>query len=346
MSPETRTATFLPDGLADPCTGPPDGEPSFSSSVHPEESPSHHNTAQHTTNADDEDESIAFRHAGWRLTRRSVRRAMAAARLPQARLDRFDGCGCSAWLCQATNPAGQKSYRIVADFCHDRLCIPCAISRAASIRANVRAALTNGPYRLLTLTLRHTSHPLDQQIKRLYLSFSRLRRIKLWRDHVIGGLAVLEVKHGDSWHPHLHVLFEGDFLPQPDIKAAWLRITGDSSIVDLRHVGSGLHAARYVTKYLTKPLPHCITHDEQLCTEFVAATEHRKLILTFGCWRQYKLTAHHVPDDHLKPICPLSELLSRARDGEPFALAVLESLQRKLNPWQPRSPPIEDGAQT
>ena len=54
---------------------------------------------------------------------------------------------------------------------------------------------------------------------------------------------------------HIHIVYEGDYLPQHELSEVWADITGDSYVVDIRGTPNGMsrdRAANYVTKYITK----------------------------------------------------------------------------------------------
>jgi hypothetical protein len=219
-------------------------------------------------------------------------------------------------------------FKTVLERCHDRLCLPCAKERQAIIEANFTACLTDPPYRFLTLTLRHSNDPLLDQLNRLYRHFRALRRTPYWHDHVTGGAAFCEIKlarDAHSWHPHLHMLIAGVYMDQGDLSDLWHRVTGDSSIVDIRLVRDTRRAAHYVAKYSTKPLPASVIRDPAALAEALPAVAHRRLIVTFGDWRHIRTTA--APDDHTWQLYATeSELRHRAYTDDPLARAVLSML--------------------
>lgn len=52
---------------------------------------------------------------------------------------------------------------------------------------------------------------------------------------------------------HAHAIVYGPYIPQKKLSQSWLKLTGDSFIVDIRAVRSPKKAARYVLKYISKP---------------------------------------------------------------------------------------------
>jgi hypothetical protein len=177
--------------------------------------------------------------------------------------------------------------------------------------------------RFVTLTRRHSHAPLRDQIDAVYSAFSALRRRKWWKEHVTGGAAFLEVKLSDRdglWHPHLHIILEGKFLPQRELAAEWLAVTMDSSIVDVRDCPPSDHdrVASYVTKYVTKPASSEVFSDQEKLVEMMMAMKGRRLALTFASWRGLRLDDAPDPEEKVEWIAvgSISNLASKARRGD------------------------------
>lgn len=185
---------------------------------------------------------------------------------------------------------------------------------------------------MLTLTLRHSRTLLVDQIKRLYVCFNNLRRRQAWRDHVVGGVAFLELKvseRDDLWHVHLHVLCEGSFWDQREISREWHAVTGDSSIVDVRRVQDGPLAAVYVTKYVTKPADNSVFARREKLDEIICSLRGTKLCLPFGTWRSLKLMEKPKADVAWISVGSISNLQRRARENDVEAIRFLEAAARK-----------------
>lgn len=219
------------------------------------------------------------------------------AALPDSRLQRFEECGRTAWILRhRTEP---DRYRIALDCCHDRFCVPCGNGRAAVVAENLSRKLSSTPHRLLTLTLKSSDTPLGGQLDRLLRSFKRLRARLLWRERCDGGAAFLELAYNvetHRWHPHLHVIIQGRFLPHAFLKSAWLDITGDSTVVDIRPIRNTEAIVKYVTKYVTKPLPAHVYAERDALTAALLALHGRKTLFCFGCWSRWQLLDPH--DSH------------------------------------------------
>lgn len=225
-------------------------------------------------------------------------RALKQLAVSYRRIEAFASCGTSWWVLESRTRPGV--YRLAPDFCHDRWCVPCAHLRADLVTGNLLSTLRSRPTRLLTLTLRSTDHPLRLQVHRLIACFRRLRLLPLFARATDGGLAVLEITYDPDttrYHPHLHVLCDGRFIAQAALANEWERITGDSRIVDIRYISRPDHAAKYVTKYLTKPIDHAIYHSEPGLKEAIEALKGTKQLITFGTWRKLHLLKPLREDD-------------------------------------------------
>jgi len=268
----------------------------------------------------------AFRHSGWQADRDRVYDAMVAVGTGASRLLRFAMCGAFAWVMRsADDPA---VLRIAGNYCHDRHCIPCARAKAATVAGNLRAQVGDRPHRFITLTLRSTTDTLTEQVSRLYKCFAKLRRRSCWSDRIKGGAAFLELTYNHErgcWHPHLHVVADGAYLPQQELSSEWLQVTGDSYIVDVRLIRGKDQCLDYVTKYASKGFGHDVIAHRDALEAAIVALRGRRLCLTFGTWRGVCLTAQP-PDGDWLPLAPLGEIIVRAHDGDQWAQAVLANL--------------------
>lgn len=264
-----------------------------------------------------------FRHSGWHAARKALHEAMLHANLPMRRVARFASCGASAWILQSTEDPGLL--RVIPDFCHDRWCIPCARTRSARIVSNLMEHVDGQLLRLLTLTLRADPSALRSRVDRLLKAFGRLRSRRFWRDRVSAGVGFLEItrgRSGDHWHAHLHVIVKSAYIDQRALSDAWVQVTGDSPIVDIRKVWNPGHVAKYVSKYVTKPLDAATLKSPQLIREAIEALRGRKLIYAFGAWARLKLLK--LPTDTgWTMYASLDELEFRAAHGDDYALAIL-----------------------
>lgn len=287
--------------------------------------------------------AVEFRHSGWARQRRLVFESLFRTGQSFSRKSQFKYCGSHAFILQSIeNP---DVYRIAGSSCHDRFCLPCGNERTKTIAMNVLEQTGNKTLRFLTLTLKSAQQDLDSLLNKLYASFSALRRRTFWRKRVTGGIAFLEVKwieEKQRWHPHLHVLIEGRYLPLPQLRKLWYEITDDSYIVDIKLVRDRAGASAYVTKYACKPFNNTFINRPDRLDEAVTALMHRKLIVTFGTWRGVCLS-RSPSDEAWQNIGSLEDMLVQAAHGDKEANAILRTLTKQnlapLLATIPRAPP-------
>lgn len=294
-------------------------------------------------NSEELKQPVIWVHRGWTADRDRIRAALARTNASRSRIDSWDGCGGSLWIVESNETPG--TYQIRRAFCHDRLCRICGTARAHQIGRNLRDKIANRKHRLITLTLFSTTETLTTLLDKLYQAFYDLRRSKLWRGHVRGGVAFLEVKFNrdkERWHPHLHVICEGSFMLQADLAREWHRITGDSFIADIRLIRQVDKAVEYVTKYASKPLSSSFVRVPSRLDEAVTALHGRRLASTFGTWRGWKLTETSDAGSW-SYVCSMYDALEQARQQSPFHVRLLLLLNAKpdfqLIVPQPRPPP-------
>lgn len=266
---------------------------------------------------------LNFRHGHWRARRDRLIAHLGNAGTPWHTLERFKHCGAN---CRVQWSEIKRKRRLRASYCRCRHCEPCMRAKANLIAANLARRLGDRPkgrYRFLTLTLKHTNAPLIDQVKRIITSFKKLRATSWWKRRGAGGCFTLEVKHnGTHWHPHLHIIDEGGYVPFKELSDLWLKITGDSSVVDVRRIDSGKDAAHYVTKYVTKGTSPSVWESNDLAQEWIAASKGVRVCATYGSWRGFALT--HVTDtaNDWQDEISLDELLRRAANGEEHAMLI------------------------
>ncbi len=275
------------------------------------------------------EQDVHFRHSGWLRDRRRVWDALQVVFPESTRVRRFQDCGSNAWVIR--NDEDPDQWAVVSDHCRDRFCRPCAAFRGRVIAHNVQEHLRDRPYRFITLTIKNNHQPLKEMVSKLLRCFAALRRTKIWLERVQGGCAVLEVKPKNSttgWHPHLHAIVESKWLPQPLLRKHWLRITGDSFILDVREGKDPEAAARYVCKYITKPFDDGTTRTHDRLLQAIEALHGRRLVMTFGNWRGQRLTEYH-PSGIWVKVVPLGLLRHKARQGDTEAVNLLTYLYRE-----------------
>lgn len=182
--------------------------------------------------------------------------------------------------------------------CHDRFCPICAVKRSAeraerlvlqvaeALRWNKRAAV-----RFLTLTVANPSlGKLAETLDKMQGSWRKLRRLKYFKERVLGGFKSLEITYNSknkTWHPHFHILLIGRFVEQGWLADNWEKYTG-ARIVDIRRTGSLEKQVKEVAKYITKFTDKegnldAVFSDVDAFYELQKALSGRRVITTFGC---------------------------------------------------------------
>lgn len=221
--------------------------------------------------------------------------------------------------------------------CRDRCCPRCASARAKRVADRIAQLVKrmNAP-RFITLTIETDGLGLSEAMAKLTESWRRLRRQPEWKERVKGGVYTVEVtrgKDGDRWHPHLHAIVDGDFFLQRMLSDCWLRVTGDSPIVDIRAVIDRRNVAEYIGRYVGKPIGWASWKLEEL-SEFARAMQGKRLVHTFGNLHNVKCDP---PDELLdvkgdRKLCRVRELYEMVERGIPDALNAWEIMQQLRGP--------------
>lgn len=277
---------------------------------------------------------VCLRHRSWWHDRLRIHRALEEAVTTGQRSVRFGKCGLTAHV--QVSDQDPPQFRISSENCRDRWCRPCQRERSRIIAANIIEKLADRPCRLITLTIRTEGLTLRQGVAKLYTSFQKLRQTTFWKTRVTGGCATCEVKltqDGIRWHPHLHLLVEGDYVPAGHLGKKWHAITGDSYIVDVRAAADSTTAARYVVKYLGKPVPSSIVRHHDHLVEAIQALTGRRMVATFGNWQGLQLT-ETCSDVAWHNLCSYRELVEKVLASDADSRRILQHLlgQAGLDP--------------
>lgn len=123
---------------------------------------------------------------------------------------------------------------------------------------------------------------LREGIQSLLSAWTRLRRLLGWKQKVKGCLIALEVTWRPktrSWHPHLNVLFEGDYFPQKELVQLWKKATrGCGAMVHIKAANAG--TVRELIKYVTKIAD--LVGEPAALDEFLTAVKSKRLVRTYG----------------------------------------------------------------
>jgi len=254
-------------------------------------------------------------------------------KITRKNLENYRNCGKNAWIEYSES---RTQYRVKSQTCGLRICPICGERRRSEVKerlVNAFALLPRSYLRFITLTLRSTKKPLANQLNRLTRCFRRLRQRNLFKDKVTFGAATIELTRSTktgNWHPHLHILYVGEYIDQNALSQTWKAITGDSMIVDIRKVDSTTNAILELAKYASKPLKFGYLKDSSLAgIELYNALVGRHLLIVFGdapdhLRRSKKKKSTTGEKDDWKAIMPLWVAIDLAQHGNQDARKLLQ----------------------
>ena len=212
------------------------------------------------------------------------------------RLVQYRQCKTSAWFVVNRQT---RQVRVTSNACGLRWCPLCIRSRTTLITNEVAAWLrTAKKPKFLTFTLKHTTAPLASQIDALYKFFRALRKNPKFADKVRGGVWFFQIKRSSKsgdWHPHIHTLIDGDYMPQKMLSKLWERITHGSFVVDIQQVRDAKKAADYVARYAAAPC-RLSDYDTADALEIVTTLHGRRVCGTYGSGKLIQLRPKSLDD--------------------------------------------------
>lgn len=231
--------------------------------------------------------------------------------------------------------------------CRDRLCPLCALRRAAEAAEKYgKAVATMDSARHLVLTAPALDAPLAVQLRGMQDAMKRLRQQLAWKRRVDGGVYTIEVTRNDStgrWHPHLHVIIDGEYFPHHELMDAWRQalsscdlwadlVPGDRVIVHISAVHNRKKLARYIAKYIAKPADLC-RWSLACIREYALAVVGKRMMHTFGTLHGVKLGVDdpNETDPDSSMLIGVAELDWRGINGHQVAIEAV-ALVRHLLP--------------
>ena len=168
--------------------------------------------------------------------------------------------------------------------CSSKTCGVCTGIRGWRIRERIQYALQGLPvnstmrWRHIVLTVKN-SPDLENRLNHLVKSFRNLRHRQLWKQTQAGGFYVIEITEGkNGWHPHLHIVSYGSYLPWRKLLRAWSGITKDSRHIRVTSIRDGSNIAFYISKYITK----AVTLSSDSASTVDQVCRNRRLFGPFG----------------------------------------------------------------
>lgn len=208
--------------------------------------------------------------------------------------------------------------------CRNRLCPYCGAERQRRIflrfwpflKSNFKSA-DPADLVLITLSLKSSFDPLQNQDRRFKAAFRRLRRMKIWKERVSGAICSYEFTLTPSgWHYHAHIIaLRRRWYDQADLVQDWRRASQtECAIADIRTISDSMEGLQRLLQYCFKPIS--VTDWTVVEIEQFQSMKNIKLSDCFGELRGLKLDQE--ADDSEKPKAPLFVGCPCPECGEPL----------------------------
>jgi len=192
--------------------------------------------------------------------------------------------------------------------------------------------------------MRSTAAPLTDAIKALMISWRKFIRSAAWTRTQDGAVAFLEVTRNletGQWHPHLHVLALGRFVPQAYLQQAWSNAVGSPSILHIGKVRVIDTVLRYVVAYVTKAWHHSVLACSAATAELVAALAGQRVIIAAGSLRGKVLVREDEDAEEWDDVGSFATLLFLANNGDEAAAAIVRQIPRTSTELLLTPPPAD-----
>lgn len=188
--------------------------------------------------------------------------------------------------------------------CSKKWCPMCVRKLATKRAEKFRAAVAAMKWPLfVTLTMRNVEDLTFDAVRKLRRAFGKLRQRKLWKAHVLGGAASIEVTNiGNGWHPHLHAILDCEWLawktPKPkasdsrdrklklcekaasELERVWSKCLGQAqSSIKVKRT-NGDDVVQEVLKYSVKGSD--LVESAEPVAPIIRCLEATRLVTTFG----------------------------------------------------------------
>jgi hypothetical protein len=199
--------------------------------------------------------------------------------------------------------------------CSVRVCPHCCCRRSRVLAARIDKFLVGreqASLRYVVLSERNTED-IAVGMALLWESWTRLRRSVRWKRKVKGCIVALEVTYNreeDTWHPHLNVLFEGEYFPQQELRQLWIEATQHrGEIVWISAVNQG--TTQEMIKYVTK-LSDLVGNAPAL-DRLLTAVHKKRFVRTYGSFYGLSVADEDNPAQSHCPDCESKEMIALGR---------------------------------
>jgi len=286
-------------------------------------------------------------HRRWMATRRRLWSAWwqsGEERLAR-RAEKLAMCCCSPQAVKL-DTGDVRTYLIR---CRDRLCPHCSARRSADLGDQLGAYVRqmDSP-RHVVLTAPAVRVELGEQLRSLRAAFRRLRKSELWRRTQRGGVYSIEITRNARtglWHPHIHVVADGDYTPHHSLRDQWSEAVGrqaiwadhphaDACICHISAVHSASKLGSYVAKYVVKPT-EIGTWPGDSIVEYAEALHGVRLVHTFGSLHGVNVKEDPEPNEAIEcgPRIAVLQIISLARSGCRGAIAAVGAARAHGQAW-------------
>lgn len=269
-------------------------------------------------------------HAKWWNHRRRVIQAMHLAGESDRAIQRVRDCGKYATVQRCTTT---QELRVRGSKCRHRFCRRCAQATALNVADNLADLVKKAELRCshVVLTLKHRQEELHDTRQRLYKAFRDLRQLPTWKRLVKGGAAFCQMhvsKRDRRWHVHFHIIAEHKYLPQEELSAMWLQVTGDSSNVWIERVDRVDDVVKEATRYVASPIDKTTARNIGHLAAAIATCRGARLCFTFGTWRGTQLHAKRTEPELLEwvDVANLGDVIFLASQGDEESKRMLREL--------------------
>lgn len=151
---------------------------------------------------------------------------------------------------------GDSIKKVISNKCYIKICNkkPCVHARQSRTYkryAPLVKQMKNPRFITLTYAGHHAlTFEAEHNLRScLHLLLQHLRRKNKIESYVC---ALEVVKHPDGYFMHLHLIYDGQFIPFDLLQALWKKYTKTAHRVRIERVRSRIHALHYLTEYITK----------------------------------------------------------------------------------------------
>ena len=240
-------------------------------------------------------------------------------------LEKWDHCRDYAWFVRHRESG---EVRVFTSACRLRWCSLCASARRGWITHQVADWIKSVRYpKFLTLTLKHSDAPLNHQVNSLYAYFRKFRLCAPMKKGAKGGIWFFQLKRSKNtgqWHPHLHCVIEGAYMPQKKLSEVWQRITFGSKIVHIKPIHDFEKSAEEVARYASSPAD-LTTNAESDYVEIFESMKHRRSCGTWGTARSVSLRQPKAKDADQWENIGSWTIMYASQGREPASMMIINS---------------------